>query len=61
MDDFTIKHLTEYADAVCFDDERDAFIAWVAALDADDLSYYTDTAGWPAAREHFQQQRKAQR
>lgn len=53
MDEFTKAHLIAYAEAVCFDDERDEFIAWIASLDDDDLGYYTGSAGWPPALAQF--------
>lgn len=53
MDAFTAQHLVAYANSALFDDERDEFVAWVHALDASDLDYYTrsDGPGWPGARD----------
>lgn len=63
MDEFTLRHLSEYArggrgfGGACFDDDDDdAFIAWVTAMSPDDLEYYTDRAGWPPALRHYREQ-----
>jgi hypothetical protein len=53
MDEFTKSHLIAYAEAVCFDDEREEFIAYVEGLDDDDLAYYAESAGWPPALSAF--------
>lgn len=56
MDDFTTRHLAEYAAANCNDNIADAgFIAWVHALDEDDLAYY-ERHGWPLALRHYREQ-----
>jgi hypothetical protein len=36
--------------------ESDVFQRWVGDLDADDLAYYVDGAGWPAALETFRRE-----
>ena len=55
LDAFTAQHLATYADSALFEDDRAQFVAWVHALDASDLDYYTrsDGPGWPGARNQF--------
>lgn len=52
MDAFTARHLAAWVDAAVYPDDQEAFVAWVTALDADDLGHYCD-AGWPAAYSAF--------
>ena len=45
MDDFTRQHLATYAEHICYDDEREGFIAYVEqALDDDPR---LADMGWP--------------
>lgn len=48
MDDFTYNHLQFWAGRVLFEDEREAFIDWVASLDDEERFHY-EAAGWPVA------------
>lgn len=52
MDSFTLMHLARFANEVCFDDEREAFIDWILQIDIEDFDYYC-VAGWPAALDAF--------
>ena len=52
MNAFARAHLAHWADVNVYPDEREAFIAWVGALDAEDLAHYQD-AGWSATFRAF--------
>lgn len=51
MDAWTRNHLQEYADRVAYDDEREAFIAYVERSVEDDPTIVD--MGWPILLEGF--------
>lgn len=45
VDNYTIKHLHQYAEHICFDDEREGFISYTIAALEDDPGLAD--MGWP--------------
>jgi len=60
LDDFASRHLTEWMNQAVWEEDRDAFRAWVEALDDEDLDYYYNH-GWPAAFAAWDRSREASR
>ena len=59
MDDFTRRHLQEYADHVAFDDEREGFLEYAeqALAEDPDLADY----GWPSLFEEYRRHHDGRR
>jgi hypothetical protein len=58
MDDFTRNHLATYADHICFDDEREGFIAYVEEAVKDDPGL--ENMGWPGMLKMYRRKVDAQ-